>query len=120
MKKVCEQCGEIFMARTAVTRYCSHKCNSRAYKIKQRQEKINSVIEETKEIIDSRNLCDTKNYVPVALINIQQLSVVTSISERSLFRMIKDNEFPKIKIGRKLIFDKEAVINFINTKYGKL
>lgn len=40
IKSRCEHCGEIFMARTMVTKYCSHRCNSRAYKLKQRQEKM--------------------------------------------------------------------------------
>lgn len=120
MKKVCEQCGEIFMARTAVTRYCSHKCNSRAYKIKQRQEKIKEVAGETKLIIGSRTQTVAQNDVAVELVSMKQLSIITSLSERTLFRMMKDAEFPKIKIGKRLIFNKDAVIKFINNKYGSI
>ncbi|MEG1005727.1 MAG: DNA-binding protein, partial [Bacteroides sp.] len=32
IKKVCEWCGEVFYAQKTTTRYCSHRCNSRAYK----------------------------------------------------------------------------------------
>ncbi len=108
------------MARTAVTRYCSHKCNSRAYKIKQRQEKMKEVTTETKEIVGRRNLPDTKNSIAVELVRIKQLSVITNLSERTLFRMLRDKDFPKIKIGRTLLFNKDVVIEFINNKYGSL
>lgn len=38
--RICQYCGNEFEAKTTVTKYCSHKCNSRAYKQKVKQEKI--------------------------------------------------------------------------------
>ncbi len=52
------------------------------------------------------------------LITIQQLAQVTNLSERTLFRLIKDPEFPKIRIGRNLLFHRETVIQFIVRKYS--
>lgn len=35
--KICEFCKNTFIARTTRTRYCSHTCNSRAYKTVEKQ-----------------------------------------------------------------------------------
>jgi excisionase family DNA binding protein len=51
-------------------------------------------------------------------IGIKLLALTIGVSERTLFRLIKDNEFPRLKIGRKLLFHKESVIAYISTKYG--
>ena len=39
--RVCEYCGNAFTAQRTTTKYCSHKCNSRAYKKHKREETIN-------------------------------------------------------------------------------
>jgi len=54
------------------------------------------------------------------LVNILELSVVTGLSERTLFRLIKDQKFPKMKVGRRLLFDRERVIKYFNQKYGNI
>lgn len=59
IKKVCEHCGEIFMAKTTITRYCSHRCNSAAYKKKVKQDKIEQSNQQTKNQILSFEM---KNY----------------------------------------------------------
>ena len=40
IEKVCQYCGAKFIAKTTVTRYCSHTCNKKAYKLEQRNKKI--------------------------------------------------------------------------------
>ena len=40
IKKICKFCGEPFIAQKTTTRYCSHRCNSRAYKLRKKGEKI--------------------------------------------------------------------------------
>lgn len=40
IKKVCEWCGNVFYAQKVTTRYCSHTCNSRAYKANKRKERV--------------------------------------------------------------------------------
>lgn len=38
--RVCEYCDNTFTAQRTTTKYCSHKCNSRAYKQRKREETI--------------------------------------------------------------------------------
>ncbi|WEK21677.1 MAG: hypothetical protein P0Y49_11075 [Candidatus Pedobacter colombiensis] len=40
IKLICEYCGNDFIGKTTVTRFCSLKCNSKAYKQKTRQVKL--------------------------------------------------------------------------------
>jgi predicted DNA-binding transcriptional regulator AlpA len=51
-------------------------------------------------------------------IDIKKLAFVTSMSERMIFSLIKDPNFPRLKIGRKLLFNKRAVIDYFVKKYG--
>ena len=34
VKRLCEHCGQVFEAKTTVTRFCSKLCNKRSYKQK--------------------------------------------------------------------------------------
>lgn len=46
IQKKCEWCSNLFIAQKLTTRYCSHACNSKAYKSKKRQEAIKRFDEE--------------------------------------------------------------------------
>lgn len=122
IKRVCEHCGQIFTARTTITRYCSHICNSRAYKLQQKKGKIQQSNQATKNTILKAGL-DT-NLSPIVplkeTVNIKELAAILGVSERTLFRLIRDKEFPKIKLGRRLVFKKNLVIDFITCKYGAI
>ncbi len=55
IKRICEYCGNEFTAQTTVTRFCSHKCNSRAYKLKVKEMKVGKSNEETNQHSISRD-----------------------------------------------------------------
>lgn len=47
VSRKCEFCGSIFVAKTTVTKYCSHKCNSKHYKQRIKEDKVSRSNEET-------------------------------------------------------------------------
>jgi excisionase family DNA binding protein len=47
VQRICEYCEQEFTASTTVTKYCSHKCNQRAYKAHERAEKVKQSNAET-------------------------------------------------------------------------
>jgi predicted DNA-binding transcriptional regulator AlpA len=51
-------------------------------------------------------------------IDIKTVAFVTSMSERMIFNLIKDPNFPRLKIGRRLLFDRKAVMDYLVRKYG--
>lgn len=122
IKRVCEHCGKIFTARTTITRYCSHKCNSKAYKLQQKKGKIQESNQATKNTILKAGLdTDMSPIVPQKeTVNIKELAAILGVSERTLFRLIRNEEFPKIRLGRRLVFKKDLVIDFITCKYGAI
>ena len=118
IKRVCEHCHTVFMARTTRTRFCSHKCNSRAYKAQERNQKLEQSQLETDAAITSTALPNVIPTAPKILINVKELSALTSLSQRTIFRVMKDDKFPKLRVGKRLLFNKEEVINYMNFKYG--
>jgi len=122
IKRVCEHCGQVFTARTTITRYCSHKCNSKAYKLQQKKDKIQQFNLVTKNTILKAEMDLSLSSVASLkeTVSIKELAIVLGVSQRTLFRLIKDDKFPKIKLGRRLVFRKESVIDFITCKYGSI
>src|SRR5450755_801754 len=122
LKKICQHCGNVFTAKTTVTKFCSDDCAKRKYKLRKKKEAILTSNNETKKILltETINKPDKVIIGEQEIIDIKVLSAVTSIGERTLYRLVKDKEFPKIKIGRSLLFHKRTVIDYINKKYGNL
>jgi len=122
IKKVCEQCGKVFIAKKTVSRCCSDECAKKYYKWKQRQQKVELASEQTKEKLQSPNPVPVANQGAVSqdLINIKTLSAATGISRASLFRLMQQDGFPRLKVGGKLLFNKERVLQYLTDKYGNL
>lgn len=53
--KFCQHCGQAFVAQTTTTRFCGHKCASRAYKQRKREEKVGSTLKEQIQTVTSAN-----------------------------------------------------------------
>jgi len=51
------------------------------------------------------------------LISIRELSAVTSLSERTIYRLMDDKEFPRLKVGRRLLFKKDEVVTYLANKF---
>lgn len=122
IKKICEHCGEVFIAQKTVTKFCSLTCARRNYKLREKKERVQKVEAETKtQLLSTSRVAEV--VVPKTLgdlVDIKALSSLTSISERTLFRLIKDKDFPKLKVGRSLRFHRQTVIDYLTTKYGNI
>ncbi len=122
INKVCQHCNRVFIAKTTVTKFCSDQCAKSNYKKRQKDARIGESQADTE-----RQLAEGRQQTGGALVNgsaemvgIGGLSAVTGLSERTIFRLIKDPAFPRVKIGKRLLFKKDAVINYLTSKYGNL
>lgn len=103
--RVCEHCKQDFTARTTSTRYCTHKCNRAAYKLKLKEEKILKSDLETA----------TVKAKPVMEIMMKQfytlddLSQLFGMSKRTFYRIIERGELPHAKLGGKTFVHKETI-----------
>lgn len=122
IKKVCEQCGKVFIAKKTTSRCCSDECAKKHYKWKQRQAKVEASDETTKEKLRNPIAPVTPSVTMVQqdLINIKTLSAATGLSRSTLFRLMKDQDFPKLKIGHILLFNKERVLHYLTDKFGNI
>jgi len=123
IKKVCEQCGNVFVAKTTVTQCCSDACAKKLYKARKRTGKIEATHEQTKEKLRAEppvSPVSINMAVSKELISVTVLSAVTGIGRTTLFKLMQEESFPKLKVGRKLLFNKERVLDYLTDKYGNL
>jgi len=122
INKVCQHCNKVFIAKTTVTKFCSDQCAKSNYKKRQKDGRI-----ELSQADTERQLSEGKQQGRGAsadssaeMVGTSGLSAVTGLSERTIFRLIKDPAFPRVKIGKRLLFKKDAVIDYLTSKYGNL
>ena len=128
IKKVCQHCKQLFIAQTTKTKFCSLVCAQRNYKKRQKESKITKAILETNEQIAARyddaaptnNLSQPEERLKQDWLNIHDVSELFGIGKRTLFRLIKNEAFPKLKIGRRLVFNKQQVLNYFTSKSERL
>lgn len=87
IKKICDFCKNEFIARTIKTRYCSHKCNSRHYKLLKKQGEIEIVEKATKLKLHSIDDLNKKDFLTV-----NEVAVILNMSKRTVYRLIQNNE----------------------------
>ena len=119
LRRICQHCGKDFIAKKRSTKFCSLPCGQRNYKVRQRMNKIETVTRKTETSSPLAIGAEGQSLsLDQGLVDIKMLAYYTSISERLLFNLIKDPAFPRLKIGRKLLFEKKAVTDYLVGKYG--
>jgi len=109
IKRVCQHCGKEFTARTTKTQYCSHACNSKAYKAKLRATKIEKSISETKRTI----IEPIENVKAKEFLSIKEVSSLVGISIRTVYRLIEQGDLKKVKIGTRTIIKRTELNNLL-------
>lgn len=88
VQRICQHCGNEFTARTTVTLYCSQRCNSAAYKAKQRAVKVEASNNDTERI---------KNQ-PIEELRAKEFLTVTQVSK--LIGCSRQNVYSLINTGK--------------------
>ena len=105
VQKVCEYCGKEFTARTTKTRFCSHICNSRAYKANIKSLKVELSKQETRRIISKPIVeLNTKPFLSIA-----ETCKLLGISRRTIYRMLERGELYAGKAGRRTIIKRSEL-----------
>ena len=115
--KKCKYCGEQFMAQTLKTQYCSHQCNSRHYKIRQR---------EIKKMDEQKPPIQKEEIIPFNLklsqikfkefVSLKEALLLLGISRTSLWRLIKDNHITSAKLGSRVFLRKKDLKKLLNNQ----
>lgn len=100
--RICEQCGQEFIAKTTVTKNCSALCRKRYYKNLKRIEKlegVNSIPVQKKEFI--QNKISDKEFLSIA-----EACQLLGAGRTTLYRMIKAGSIGVAKLGTRTIIKK--------------
>lgn len=112
VKRKCEYCKKEFTAKTIRTRYCSHQCNSRAYKKIKSEEKIKQAksVYKVKPSIPTINRNSAWDYTQIQskqLLTINEACALLSITQVTLRRWLKDGLITSGRIGKKHLIQRE-------------
>jgi excisionase family DNA binding protein len=103
--RICELCGKSFVAKTTVTRFCSHTCNSRWGKIRVRELKVKVSNNQTLELAQKPlNDLKEKDYLSLA-----EAGKLLGISRMTLHRQIKAGRVKIKRFGRRVIVSKKQL-----------
>lgn len=104
IEKRCKWCGKTFIAHTLNTQYCSHTCNSRAYKDKKRKEKIAQVqqadLSEHLEPISAKR----KEFLSP-----REAAALLGVSRSTLYRYLGDGLLPVLQLPGRTIIRREDI-----------
>ena len=104
VEKICQYCNKEFIAKTLRTRYCSHICNSRAYKARKRAEKFQQTqktVSGAQEALPrpaetSLNIIQDKEFLTV-----DEVAKLLRMSKATVYRIIKEGKLKAVKISER-------------------
>jgi excisionase family DNA binding protein len=97
VKRICSHCGKEFTARTTTTLYCSHKCNSAAYKLKIRAAKIESSNSQT---LATKNR-DIDQVKSKEFLTVKDAALLLNSAARTIYRLIDQGDIKAINLGKR-------------------
>ncbi|WP_094745933.1 helix-turn-helix domain-containing protein [Vaginella massiliensis] len=101
--KQCEHCAEMFEAQKRTTRFCSHKCASRNYKLRKRQELKKEVEQETKQKLKPKiKAFDLATIKEKEFLTVAEVAKLFGCSKQTIYRMIETNEIHALNLNKKL------------------
>ena len=101
IKKVCEWCGQEFIAWKVSTRFCSKQCNSHAYKDAIRKRVLLQTEQDTMEKADkiSASKNGNKDYMSIA-----EAASLLGVTRMTVYNLIYSNALRAEKITSRLTF----------------
>jgi excisionase family DNA binding protein len=109
--RVCQHCGNDFTARTTVTKYCSQKCASMAYKVRTRNEKVKASMEQTKQIL-SRPVEQLKAR---EYLSVSEASELVGVSKRTMYRLLERRLLKAGRFGARRIIKRSELDRYFET-----
>ncbi len=110
IQKICEFCGDEFTAKTTVTRFCSHTCNSRDYKKRQKENKIGKANKKTNsKILQSFTELNLEAIKQKDFLSIKEAYSLLGLSERTFYRLMKTGTIQAARLGKRTIIKRSEI-----------
>ncbi|UCA61334.1 helix-turn-helix domain-containing protein [Chryseobacterium rhizoplanae] len=95
IEKVCQYCGTKFIAKTTVTRYCSHSCNKKAYKLEQRNTKIDYARYAIRNVEELKY----QSMGPPVYLTVRETSAILKCSTKMVYFLISTGRLKAINLS---------------------
>lgn len=109
IKRICLYCNNQFTARTTRTKYCSHKCNSRHYKAKQRNKKI----EKSNDEVTQFKTLPIETVKAKEFLTARDAAALIGCSIRTVYRLIENGTLKAKNLGKRLTRIKRSEIDLL-------
>ena len=115
INKICKHCGEVFVAKTFKTQFCSHSCNSKDYKKREKIRKIEESQEEYKSDLknsksQSMNMEELKSKI---YLSIAEVCLLVGMSDSTIRKFVKEGKLKTIRLGKKHLILKSQIENLM-------
>ena len=117
IERICEWCGNRFMAQTTVTRFCSKRCAEHSYKERMRQKKMALSNQETSQCNPDRKNRDKDFLTPT------ETAQYLGVCRTYIYDSINRGKIKVTRIGRKTLISKahiQAMFDFLTPKETEL
>jgi excisionase family DNA binding protein len=116
----CMSCGEMFESQKVTTKYCSHKCNQRHYKLRKRLEKKQNA---QAEVLIQPSMKPKVKAIDLAFIkdkeflSVTEVALLFSCNKKTVYRMIENKTLNAVNLNHRLTkirrTDIEVIFNTI-------
>lgn len=115
INRICKYCGEVFVAKTFKTQFCSHSCNSKDYKKREKIRKIEESKEEYKSDLknsksQSMNMEELKSKI---YLSIAEVCLLVGMSDSTIRKFVKEGKLKTIRLGKKHLILKSQIENLM-------
>ena len=115
INRICKYCGEVFVAKTFKTQFCSHSCNSKDYKKREKIRKIEESKEEYKSDLknsksQSMNMEELKSKI---YLSIAEVCLLVGMSDSTIRKFVKEGRLKTIRLGKKYLILKSQIENLM-------
>jgi hypothetical protein len=97
VNRLCEQCGNVFVAKTTVTRFCSKLCNKRHYKAKERSQKMTPMDQAIKKVFEGK----TEEVSDAEFLNVRNAARLLRASEKMVYHLINIGRLHAINLSER-------------------
>lgn len=111
INRICKHCGEVFVAKTFKTQFCSHSCNSKDYKKREKIRRMEESKEEYKSDLknsksQSMNMEELKSKI---YLSIAEVCLLVGMSDSTIRKFVKEGKLKTIRLGKKHLILKSQI-----------
>jgi excisionase family DNA binding protein len=107
VQRICQQCSKEFTAKTTMTKYCSARCNSKAYKAKIKAGKVEVSNKQTQRI-KTQPIEELK---AKEFLTVRDIAALLNCSVRSVYYNIENGTIKATNLGKRITRVKRSELN---------